>query len=195
MMQSITLAYTDTDSPHLAMPDPTAILGAPDSLPNRLVRPLLQLEGGLIRPELKGLPLCVFAHEVGIDELVWRIDADGRYILRRYNTLSLPPSAKGIRATLDAYIEDEYDSIEDFEDEMEEVFDSASTPRGLAPAESGRIAIETGRVEWIQNTTRKAPYRLKTFAFALCSHPQLFGRYYIFVSPTQRTVRQVFQCT
>lgn len=188
-------AYTDAPSSNIAMPDPGAILAAPHSLPNRLVRPLVCIEGGLVRPELTGLPLCVFAHEVGIDELVWRIDSNGRYVLRRYNTLALPPSAKGIRATLDAYIEDEYGGTEDFEDEMEEVFDAPSTPRALVPADAGRIGISTGRVEWIQNTTRKAPYRLKTFAFALCDHPQLFGRYYVFVSPAQRTVRQVFQCT
>ena len=193
-VQTISFAPAASASAHVSRPALESVLTNPASLPAGLVAPLLQLDGGVVDARFEGLPIRVFAHDVFVDELLWRIDAEGRYTLRRYNTLKLP-DVDTTHAQLTDFLTDRYGSMARYADLRPEVLREPATATPLVNAPSGGIQIETGRSQWIQNTTRPDPFRAKTFAFALTHHPDLFGRYYVFVSPAQRTVRQVFQCT
>ena len=194
MIESIALGPGPADSPHLDQPALATVVAHPEHLPDWLVRPLVRIEGGAIRSDLAGLPLCVFAHEVGLDSLEWRIEADGRYTLLDYNGVQLDDPLTS-RAVLEAHLTVTYDSLEDFEEEMEETFDDIDDPSPLAVGTGDRVGLAIGSARWRQFNDEPEPPEQADFAFALDSHPHLFGCYYLFVDVARRHVRQVFQCT
>ncbi len=111
----LTSARASASSTWVYMPSLEEVFAHADDIPPFLLRPLIRLDdGGEISMALRGLPLAVVAHEVGLDELEFHVEADGRYRLVRYGDLEIPADA--IRTTLEGYIDDEYDGAEELED-------------------------------------------------------------------------------
>ncbi|MGK0360171.1 MAG: hypothetical protein ACI9U2_002484 [Bradymonadia bacterium] len=189
----VTLAASAKPTQWLCMPELAEVFGDPDSIPDNLLRPLLKVDGGAIRAELEGIPICVVAHEVGIDNLSFHVEADGRYTLREYGPVEMPTPAD-VRPSLDAYIDEDCGGPDGLEDENEELFDEHEDRTYLRVDDDGDVTLELGCSTWLQGR-EASPDDTDEFAFALCGHPVLFGRYYVFVNPIERTVRQVFQCT
>ena len=193
-VDGISLGPGPLGSPHTDQPTLAEVVAHPDSLPAFLLRPLVRIDGGLLRPEWAGLPLCIFAHEVGIDSIEWQVEADGGYTLVDYNGLALD-DPKTTRAVLEAHLLEDYDSLEDFADEMEETFDEVDAPSPLAVGAGDDIRLAVGEARWLQHADGPEPPDEPGFAFALTDHPYLFGCYYLFVDVERRRIRQVFQCT
>lgn len=179
------------------MPTLDEVFSHASSIPAHLLRPLLRVDGEAVAARFAGLPLAVVAHEVGIDELEFEVEADGRYRLIRYGDLEVP--AESIRATLEAHIEDEHGGPEELEDENAELFEEDEARAHLQPSDDDDLdelaEVEIGRSTWLQAADGPPPSEAEGFALALTSHPILFGRYYLFVEPERRRIRQVFQCT
>lgn len=189
-------AASDEPSAWLSMPTPEEVFADPEAIPDDLLLPLLRVDGAEVQARLAGIPLVVVAHEVGIDELEFRVDEAGRYVLERYADVEIQDPAD-TREQLDDYIEREHDGPEGLADENEELFEEDEEERSFLREsdDDGSVQVHVGAARWLQHRTEPAPGEDHEFAFALMQHPRLFGAYYLFVDVEARRVRQVFQCT
>lgn len=192
-MPQLALDVVDHETPWVVMPSLEEVFADATEIPDNLLRPLLRVDGEVIDARLAGLPLAIVAHEVGVDELEFVIEPDGRYRLIKYADVEIP--AGQTRDRLEAYIEEEHDGPEGLEDENAELFDEDEPRAHLETSDDGDYEVHALEADWIQNTTYDPPSSDSQFAFALMRHPILFGAYYLFVDVAGRRVRQVFQCT